>query len=101
MEKFYIKILALFMVVSTPLFAEWAYLVVEKEQLASRMTELNTLVVNMPGTTKYTSPIYSPIATVTTVLVLVDDRAKSVLTEEEWNSRLATMPVEFIREVPK
>lgn len=72
------------------------YLLIAIINLATMMDRLDVIVVGQPGTSHYTAPIYSPMATVTTCLLPLDDRAETVLTPEEWASRLATMPVEFV-----
>ena len=63
------------------------------------MTRLDTLVIGEPGTTHYTKIYHSWMATVTTVMLPIDSDAARVLSPEEWSSRLATMPVEFIRSI--
>ncbi len=62
------------------------------------MTRLDAIVVGTPGTAHYTSPI-SPLnpRDYPYRLLALDDRAETVLTPEEWASRLTDIPVQFLR----
>lgn len=77
------------------------YILVALINLAYLMDRLDALKGPSPHTAHYTDPISPVVSTYPFVLLPIDDRAKSVLTSEEWASRLATMPVEFVRPMPE
>lgn len=77
------------------------YILVMLINLAAMMDRLDLIRGPSPFTTHYTAPINPNIPTYPYVLLPIDDRAQSVLTPEEWASRLATMPTEFIRPMPE
>ena len=93
------RILILFaLVISVASFADpirW-YLVVPANQEQSIMGRLDVLVQGIPGTVHYTAPIQPQNPEYPFVLLPLDARAESVITPEEWASRLATMPIEFV-----
>lgn len=73
------------------------YLRVPKDQAEAMVARLDALKGSSPYTLHYTQPIESWMATVTTVIIPVDERAQSVLTESEWNGKLTDIPSEFVR----
>lgn len=96
-----VTILAILVALASPAHAAIWYLLVPGDQVDAIMSRLDTLKGPSPYTLHYTLSIDSQCATVTTCLLPIDDRAQSVLTPEEWASRLATMPTEFIRPMPE
>jgi hypothetical protein len=76
------------------------FILVQPDAVPELMARLDTITANEPNTEHYTQPINSWMATVTTILIPIDERAQAVLTPEEWASRLATPPVEFVPPMP-
>lgn len=76
------------------------YLLIPKSRLQLVMARLNSIVSGQPGTSSYSEAILPLDPSYDFVCVPIDDRAQTVLTPEEWASRLATMPAEFIRPIP-
>ena len=97
MNKFIVILLVLIAVSAN---AEIWFIQVPKEEAASFAQSLDYLKPDSPYTTRYTLPIYSPIATVATALVPVDKNASGAVTAEQWANKLATMPEEFIPQLP-
>lgn len=75
------------------------YLRVPIEQVDAYMARLDALKGSSPYTLHYTQPVFSPMATVTTALLPIDERAQALLTPEEWASKLDQMPAEFQRSI--
>lgn len=98
MRLFVFVVLAIF--VSAAAYSGTFYLLVQREAADSFISKLDAVKGPSDQTTHYTLPIEPLCATVSTVLLLIDDKAKAVLTPDEWGSRLATMPVEFLRPLP-
>ena len=73
------------------------YLILATDKIKNISDRLDVIISGQVGTTHYTEPIY-PVnpPEYPYVLLPIDERAKSVLTEEEWNNRLTEMPSEFI-----
>ena len=91
-------IIVLFVLASVAAYAD--FLLIEQTALEWYMNRLDVVKGDSPYTEHYTQPRYSWMATVTTCILPIDERAQSVLTPEEWASRLATMPVDFVRPLP-
>lgn len=90
-----ILVLSLLAMAILPAFAQIWYIQIPKDQVETYMTKLDVLKGPSPYTLHYTAPIESKMATVTTVILPIDERAQTVLTEEEWNNKLVDMPEEF------
>lgn len=76
------------------------YLQVPSSQGHHYLDRLRELIVVTSATKEYTLIIHPTDPEYPFVLLQIDDRAESVLTPEEWASRLATMPAEFQRPLP-
>lgn len=78
------------------------YIPVLLADVASVQARLDSIVAGQPGTEHYSLPQYSVNpAGLDYVIFQVDERAEDVLTIDEWASRLATMPIEFVRPLPE
>ena len=73
-----------------------SYIVITIINLSIMMSRLDSIITGHPGTIHYTEPIRPQNPEYPYVLLPLDARAESVLTPEEWESRLATMPIEFL-----
>lgn len=94
-----ITLLAILALIALPAHAAIWYLRVPADQVDAFMLRLDVLKGPSPYTLRYTEPVVSWMATETTVLIPVDERAESVLTADEWAAKMTEMPVEFQRQI--
>ena len=77
------------------------YLLVAKTDLNSMMERLDAVKGPSEYTLHYTEPIQPVNPEYGFVLLPIDERAESVLTPEEWSSRLSEKPPEFVPPDPQ
>jgi hypothetical protein len=77
------------------------YILKPESEEAEIVERLNRIKGPSPLTKQYTQVIRPNSDDYHYVLLPVQEDAQSVLTPEEWASRLATMPVEFVRPLPE
>lgn len=100
------KLILMFLVLAatmscTSAFAAIWYLRIPATEAVSFMERLDVLKGPSPYTLHYTAPIDPTVSGSTTdVLLPIDERAQSVLSAEEWASKLTEMPVEFTHPLP-
>lgn len=95
------KLFLFALLIAIPCFADgpWCLLVASSD-VDSMMIRLDSLITHTQTTQHYAQIIHPAIPGYPYVLLTIDERAQSILTPEEWASRLATMPAEFLPPAP-